>query len=78
MTPKIVITLEGGIIQSIDSNIPTEVIVLDYDSDAKNDPKESSFTDLSGDEQEAIVTIHKDNNKYPSEEIVEHVFKQLG
>jgi hypothetical protein len=32
-TPKIIITMEGGVIHSIESNTGTEILLLDFDSE---------------------------------------------
>jgi hypothetical protein len=38
MKPRILITVEGGIVQSVDSNCDVELVILDYDSDNSEEP----------------------------------------
>lgn len=38
MKPRILITVEGGIVQNVNSNCDIEVVVLDYDSDNSEEP----------------------------------------
>lgn len=38
MKPRILVTIEGGIVQSIDSNCDIDMIIIDYDSDNSEDP----------------------------------------
>ena len=76
--PQIVVTLEGGIIQNIDSDLPVRVIILDFDNDVGeiDDPKEITFTDPDGEETKAIVTVWEEKDVH-SPKISEHIFKQL-
>lgn len=38
MKPRILITVEGGLIQSVSSNCDIEMVILDYDSDDSEEP----------------------------------------
>ena len=38
MKPRILITIQGGIIESVDSNCDIELVVIDYDDDNSEDP----------------------------------------
>jgi hypothetical protein len=36
ITPKIIITMEGGVIQGIESNTSAKVLIVDFDTDGLN------------------------------------------
>lgn len=36
--PKVLITVEGGIVQSVDSNCDIELVIVDYDDDNLEEP----------------------------------------
>lgn len=38
MKPRILIIVEGGIVQSVNSNCDIEMVILDYDIDNSEDP----------------------------------------
>lgn len=76
MIPKIVITLEGGIIQNIDSDLPIKVIVLDFDVYAIDD-KETEFTCVNGEKQKAVVTVWNEKETIINPRVSKHIFEQL-
>lgn len=73
MIPKIVITMEGGVIQEIDSNLPVKIIILDFNTE---DGTKDTFTNLEGDKQEAVVQVWSDYGE--NSNIVEHIYDQIG
>ena len=75
--PKIVIEIEGGVIQNIDSDLPVKVIVLDYDDDAQDDPKETEVTLLDGETTKAVVSIYTPEETTQNKQWPEHLFKQF-
>jgi|JI10StandDraft_1071094.scaffolds.fasta_scaffold232342_3 hypothetical protein len=38
MKPRILITIEGGVVQSVNSNCDIELVILDYDGDGEEEP----------------------------------------
>jgi len=71
---NIIITLEGGIIQSIESDTPVKVAVLDIDEDSSGDEKETVITNTDNSKFSAVVTIH---NVTETPQRVTHIFNQL-
>lgn len=75
--PNIVITLEGGIIQNIDSDLPVKVIVLDFDDSTIHVSEETQFTSVDGEKQSAIVTVWNEDETTAHPEVSKHIFEQL-
>lgn len=65
MIPKILITVSGGSVQHIASNMPAEIIIIDNDN-VKNREIFSYEPDLIVDESWFVTTIKKANDKIKS------------
>ena len=55
--PRIVITMEGGLVQAVLSNIAVDVLVIDYDTEGTTDPT-VMIPQSDGTDEEAVTTIH--------------------
>jgi len=62
--PKVLIVLEGGMIQSIGSNIPLNIVVNDYDNDEEDQVYEYTVDALFK-EGEAFKLVEKENRGFP-------------
>jgi hypothetical protein len=72
--PKVVITVEGGLIQCIDSEVPLDVAVLDFDIDGADSEELTEYEDTGGHITNAFLSSWGVSG---DKVIVDHVFKQL-
>ena len=76
---RIVITMDGGLIQGINTEHPTDIIVVDYDlkgitnEEYKENVKKIKYPDGNFDE----AFINDWLNISPEPEFVDHIFKQF-
>lgn len=73
--PRILETIEGGIVQWAMATGPVEVLRLDIDEDAQDDPKEVSWTDIDGKKSRAVPGHEYVNGK--DRNFVERVYNEV-
>lgn len=56
-TPRIVITMEGGLIQCVLADADVEILVIDYDTEGTTDPT-AMIPQSNGTRAEAVTTIY--------------------
>ena len=60
MKPRIVVTLEGGLVQNITSNLPAEVLVIDYDTECAEEDRLTNVPQGEGREDEPAWCWYQD------------------
>lgn len=58
MKPKIVIVVEGGLVQEVCANVPVDVVVFDYDNEAAEgktrDERDAAYDEATKDTPEVV------------------------
>jgi hypothetical protein len=68
MMKKIVIVLEGGLVQNVVSEEPIDVIVVDYDVDTDDDDAMNFFGNKA-----VIRSFHSEENPSEIERVIEEI-----
>lgn len=73
--PKAIITVEGGIVQSVLCSNPVDVTVIEYDIDCAPEEELVSIPQENGTTEQAYVYVHSVDEVNPErvEEILKHV-----
>ena len=73
MVPKILIGIQGGVVQWIQSNVPVETLCLDMDTE-EGDPKNVSWTDTDHNKSDACPSY---THATVDSTFVERVYKEV-
>jgi len=63
--PKVVITLDGGIVQDILSDVPIDVIVIDYDVEGIEEDRLTQIPQTPDASMEPAYTVEQSANVMP-------------
>ncbi len=75
-SPRIVIEMEGGLIQEITANVKTEVLVLDADTEGGDEDRIRKISNWDGSKEEVYSRGIEEPEVLP--EYVDFYFNQLG
>jgi hypothetical protein len=73
-TERILITVEGGLVQGVNSTFPCDTYVLDFDTDGAGAGDEQKLIDLDGERIDAYLY---DTPCEVDQDIVSHYIKQI-
>lgn len=80
--PRVVLFIDGGMVQEIYTDRQAEIIKIDMDIDGVSDEEIESYTDPQGGEGKGIISF-EETKRYPysiarvDEEFVSNIFKEL-
>lgn len=77
-TPKIFITLEGGLIQDIKSTLPVDIVIADLDTDGADPNKITALFDYDGNPMHCLVRAEEVRSSYIEGEYVELMFREFN
>ncbi len=76
LKPRMVIFVEGGIIQDISCDTGIEVAILDSDTEGADESEVMKIKDMDGKEEEYFKSAYPIKSYDPEPVVVEHFFSQ--
>lgn len=71
--PRVVIEIDGGLVQDVCSDVPIDVIILDYDVEGCDDDRVKTL-DFMVDPREAYVSWWEPDPKYSETRFIEELW----